>query len=225
VRPERGGLTVDTNRGTVRAGFVVGCAGLQADRLARASGLAPDVRIVPFRGDYYELIPTRRGLIRGLVYPVPDPAFPFLGVHFTRTIHDVVEAGPNAVLALKREGYTRWSFSLRDSASALTYPGLWRLARRHWRSGLGEVRRSFSKTAFVDSLSRLVPRIRAEDLVGRRSGVRAQAVDREGRLVHDFTFLPGKRMLHVLNAPSPAATASLSIGERIAHEVLTSVGT
>ncbi len=174
---------------------------------------------MPFRGDYYELIPARRGLIRGLIYPVPDPAFPFLGVHFTRTIHDAVEAGPNAVLALKREGYTRWSLSVRDVADTFAYPGLWRLARRHWRAGLGEVRRSFSKTAFVRSLSQLVPRIRADDLVRRPSGVRAQAVDREGRLIDDFAFLPGNRMLHVLNAPSPAATASLSIGERIADEV------
>jgi len=223
VRRDGGGVRVETRRGVVQADFLVGCAGLRADRLARACGLAPEVQIVPFRGDYYELVPERRGLVRGLVYPVPDPAFPFLGVHFTRGIHDVVEAGPNAVLAWKREGYGRWSVSLRDAAEMLVYPGVWRLVARHWRAGLGELHRAFSKRAFVRSLRELIPAIQARDLVPRASGVRAQAVDRRGRLVDDFSFVRGERMLHVLNAPSPAATASLAIGERIADEVMKGV--
>ncbi|HXQ28120.1 MAG TPA: L-2-hydroxyglutarate oxidase [Gemmatimonadales bacterium] len=219
VRRDGAGLLLDTTGGAVRAAFLVGCAGLQADRVARACGLSPDIRIVPFRGEYYEVVPDHGGLVRGLIYPVPDPAFPFLGVHFTRGIDDRVEAGPNAVLALKREDYAGWGISLRDAADILSYPGFWRLAGRHWRAGLAEMHNSLSKAEFVRSLQRLVPNVRAPYLVRRPSGVRAQAVDRAGRLVDDFRFVSAERMLHVLNAPSPAATASLSIGERIAAQI------
>jgi L-2-hydroxyglutarate oxidase len=216
IRPEPGGICVETAAGPVHAGFLVACAGLQADRVARASGVEPEVRIVPFRGDYFELVPERRGLARGLIYPVPDPALPFLGVHLTRRIDGRVEAGPNAVLAFKREGYHARDVSLRDLADSLSFPGFWRLARRHWRTALAELNQSISRLAFLHALQRLVPTIRAVDLVRSPSGVRAQAVDRSGRLVDDFSLVQTDRMIHVLNSPSPAATASLSIGERLA---------
>jgi L-2-hydroxyglutarate oxidase len=171
---------------------------------------------VPFRGDYFELIPERRDLARGLIYPVPDPALPFLGVHLTRRIDGRVEAGPNAVLAFKREGYRARDVSLRDLADSLAFPGFWRLARRHWRTALAELNQSVSRGSFLRALRRLVPTLRADDLVRGPSGVRAQAVDRSGALVDDFRLVQTDRMIHVLNAPSPAATASLSIGERLA---------
>jgi L-2-hydroxyglutarate oxidase len=204
----------------VEADLAVNCGGLQSDRLARLSGATPGLRIVPFRGDYYRLLPARAGLVKHLIYPVPDPNFPFLGVHFTRLIGGGAEAGPNAVPALAREGYTRTSFDLRDAWETITYPGFWRLAARHMGMGLGEIHRAFSKRAFVKALQRLMPEIRAEDLEEGGSGVRAQALLPDGRLEDDFRIVTHGRVLHVLNAPSPAATASLAIGERIAGRVL-----
>ena len=171
--------------------------------------------IVPFRGEYYDLTPERSQLVRNLIYPVPDPRFPFLGVHFTRRITGRVDAGPNAVLAFRREGYRRRDFSLGDISSSLTFPGFWRMAAKNWKSGIGEFHRSFSKPAFVQALRRLVPEVQAQDLIPGGSGVRAQALTREGILVDDFQFVPSNRMLHVLNVPSPAATASLVIGKMI----------
>jgi L-2-hydroxyglutarate oxidase len=213
---DAGDFVLETPQGAVRCRCLINCAGLQCDRVARLCGLQPDARIIPFRGEYYELVPERRAWVRNLIYPVPDPRFPFLGVHFTRMIDGGVEAGPNAVLAFKREGYSRSSFSFRDLAATLRYPGFWRMARRHWLTGAGEFHRSFSKRAFVRALRRLMPELRAEDLRPGGAGVRAQAVGRDGKLLDDFHILQAERMIHVLNAPSPAATASLSIGERIA---------
>jgi L-2-hydroxyglutarate oxidase len=203
---------------------LVNCAGLHADHVARSAGLFPDVRIVPFRGEYYEFKPQRGNLVKHLIYPVPDPQMPFLGVHFTRMIDGTVEAGPNAVLAWRREGYRRSDISLRDLAETLSFVGFWKLAARFWRVGIREHGRSLSKTLFVKSLQRLMPEIRSSDLVPGGSGVRAQAVDQQGRLIDDFRILAEARMVHVLNAPSPAATASLSIGEHIADRVMDALG-
>jgi L-2-hydroxyglutarate oxidase len=171
--------------------------------------------IVPFRGEYYDLVPERASLVRALIYPVPDPRFPFLGVHFTRRITGKVDAGPNAVLALAREGYRHADISLRDLASSLSFPGFWRMARQHWRNGFDEWHRSLSKTAFVRALQRLLPEVIEKDLVPGGSGVRAQALKSDGALVDDFQFVHSGRVLHVLNVPSPAATASLAIGRAI----------
>lgn len=217
------GLTLVTSVGEVRTRFLVNCAGLHCDRVARFCGVEPGLRIVPFRGEYYLVRAERRDLVRHLLYPVPDPTLPFLGVHFTRMVDGSLEAGPNAVLAWKREGYRGSDLSLKDLAETLAFPGFWRLAGRFWRSGLAEYRRSFSKAAFVASLQRLVPEITAADVARGGAGVRAQAVDGDGRLVDDFRIVTGERMVHVLNAPSPAATASLSIGRVIAGEVLRSL--
>jgi L-2-hydroxyglutarate oxidase len=211
-----GAIVLETTSGTVRARHLVGCAGLQSDRIARLCGLEPGVRIVPFRGEYWTLRPERHALIRHLVYPVPDPAMPFLGVHFTRMVRGGVECGPNAVLALARHGYGWWRLSPRDLADMARFGGFWRMARRHWRSGVGEMHRSLSKAAFVRALQRLCPALRADDLLPGGAGVRAQAVDATGALVDDFRIVEADRMLHVLNAPSPAATASLAIGRTIA---------
>jgi L-2-hydroxyglutarate oxidase len=217
VRPDAHAFTIETTDGqTVRARNIVNCAGLHSDRIARMCGLVGTTAIVPFRGEYYDLVEARRGLCRHLIYPVPDPRFPFLGVHFTRAVSGSVEAGPNAVLAFKREGYTRASFSLRDTAAMAAYPGFWRMAREHWKMGLSEMQRSISKAAFVRSLQALIPEIEARDLEPGRAGVRAQAVDVNGKLADDFRLLEGEAMLHVLNAPSPAATASLAIGKHLA---------
>lgn len=215
-RRDAGGLVVETTGGAVRARVLVNCAGLQSDRVARRCGVTSDVRIVPFRGEYWTLAPARRDLVRGLVYPVPDPEFPFLGVHFTRRIDGAIEAGPNAVLAFRREGY-RWAdVSPRDLAAMAAWSGTWRMARRYWRAGLGEAWRSLSKRAFVAALRVLAPDLRAADLAPGGSGVRAQAVLADGRLLDDFRIVEDARMVHVLNAPSPAATASLAIGARVA---------
>jgi L-2-hydroxyglutarate oxidase len=216
VAPEPGGLVVETARGAFGCRLLVNCAGLQADRVARLCGVEPDVRIVPFRGEYLELVPERRPLVRALIYPVPDPRFPFLGVHLTRTVTDQVEAGPNAVLALHREGYRWRDVSPRDLLDTASWPGFWRLMGRIWRPAAGEVWRSAVRAAFVASLRRLVPELTGRDLVPGGSGVRAQALDRQGRLVDDFHVLTGERALHVLNAPSPAATAALAIGRHLA---------
>lgn len=220
VRDVSGGLDIQTGNGGTRAAVLVNCGGLHSDRLARMCGMDPGLRIVPFRGEYYGLTPEATGLVRNPVYPVPDPALPFLGVHLTPTIDGDVEAGPNAVLAFKREGYGKLDFSARDLRETITYPGFRALARRHWRSGISELARSASKTLFVRSLQRLVPALRSRDLVRGKSGVRAQAVDPDGGLVDDFRILYGHRTVHVLNAPSPAATASISIGNAIADRVL-----
>jgi L-2-hydroxyglutarate oxidase len=216
-------IVVETQRDTFSAGFLINCAGLFSDRISRMAGDDPGVMIVPFRGEYYDLIPERSFLVRALIYPVPDPQFPFLGVHFTRRISGSVDAGPNAVLAFRREGYRRSDFSLRDLASSLAFPGFWRMAKTNWRSGLYEFHRSFSKAEFVRALQRLLPEVRERDLVPGGSGVRAQALGRDGMLIDDFRFVPSARMLHVLNVPSPAATASLVIGRvivRVAEERL-----
>lgn len=213
------GVAVRTSSGlVVRARVLVNCAGLQCDRIARLAGDDPGMRILPFRGEYYDL--ARPGLVRGLVYPVPDPAFPFLGVHLTRGIGGGVHVGPNAVPALAREGYGWGVVRPRDLADELAWPGSWRMAARHWRYGAGEVRRSLSKAAFVEAVRRLLPAVRGEDLVAAAAGVRAQAVLRDGTLVDDFLIREGERAVHVLNAPSPAATASLPIGREIAGRAL-----
>ena len=211
-----GGVVLETASGTVRARALINCAGLYADRVARLMGVRTDVRIIPFRGEYYNLVPDRRHLVRGLIYPAPDPAFPFLGVHFTRTIHGGVEAGPNAVLAFAREGYTYMHIRLGEVAGMVAYPGLWRMAARYWRMGLYEVYRSLSRSAFVRALQRLVPEISPADLEPGGAGVRAQAVEKDGALVDDFRIVETPKAIHVLNAPSPAATASLAIGRHIA---------
>ena len=218
VRVDPDGVQLATTTGVVRAKYAVNCAGLQADRIARRAGAseARDLRIVPFRGEYYDLVPTARGMLRNLIYPVPDPAFPFLGVHFTRRLDGTVEAGPNAVLALKREGYRWRDIALRDAAESLTWPGFLRLARDHWQTGLGEVWRSANKSAFVHALRRLMPNLEPDQLVRGGAGVRAQALRRDGSLADDFEIAHQDRLIHILNAPSPGATASLLIGEEIA---------
>jgi L-2-hydroxyglutarate oxidase len=217
LRSDQSVLVCDT--GEFGARFVVSCAGLHSDRIARACGAQVAVRIVPFRGEYYGVAPQAQGLVRNLIYPVPDPSFPFLGVHFTRMVGGGLECGPNAVLALAREGYRWTDVSARDLAEALAWPGLRRLLARHWRTGFGEAWRSLSRSAFARALGRLVPEIRADDLVPAAAGVRAQALARDGSLVDDFLFVESARALHVCNAPSPAATASLAIGRRIAERV------
>jgi len=217
-------ITVETSRGDFSAKSLINCAGLFSDRIARIAGDDPQVMIVPFRGEYYDLIPERSALVRSLIYPVPDPRFPFLGVHFTRRISGTVDAGPNAVLAFRREGYRRTDFNARDLGSSLAFPGFWRMAAKNWRSGLDEFHRSLSKPAFVRALQRLVPEVRDNDLVPGGSGVRAQALTREGGLVDDFQFVPSGRMLHVLNVPSPAATASLMIGRTIVNTAADGLG-
>ena len=209
-------LVLVTTRGAIGCRNLINCAGLQSDRVARLCGVEPGLQIVPFRGEYYEVVPERRHLVRNLIYPVPDPRFPFLGVHFTRTVHGMIEAGPNAVLALRREGYSRFSFSLGDVAQMLAYAGFWRMAWKFAGTGMAEMYRSFSKRAFHHALQRLVPELRREDIRRAGAGVRAQALEPSGALVDDFRIVEAERMIHVLNAPSPAATASLSIGKTIA---------
>jgi L-2-hydroxyglutarate oxidase len=211
-----GTLVLETPRGPLRARSLVSCAGLQADRVARLCGVEPGVSIVPFRGEYWEVVPERRDQVHHLIYPVPDPRFPFLGVHFTRLVGGGIEAGPNAVLALAREGYQRSSFSMRDACEMLSAPGFWRMGLRHWRTGLSEGRRARSARALAVGLQCLVPGIRAEDLRYRGAGVRAQALTPDGRLLDDFHIVEADRQIHVLNAPSPAATASIAIGREIA---------
>ncbi len=212
-------IDVRTQDGCFRTKFLVTCGGLQSDKLVRLSGVKPPARIVPFRGEYYELVESRRKLVKNLIYPVPDPSFPFLGVHFTRMIGGEVECGPNAVLAMAREGYSWGKVNLAELANSLTYSGFLRLAGRHWKMGLGEIHRSLSKAAFVQALQRLLPAIEANDLVPCRAGVRAQALARDGSLIDDFLWAEDENMLHVCNAPSPAATASLEIGRLIAERV------
>ena len=212
-------VEISTNRGTFRARSLVNCAGLHSDRVALLCGVEAGVKIVPFRGEYYELKPEKRHLVKNIIYPLPDPSFPFLNVHLTRTVEGGVEAGPNAVLGLAREGYRKTDINIKDSFEALTYPGLWRLARTYWRTGIGELVRSFSRKVFTRSLKKLIPEVEEEDLAPIEAGVRAQALAKDGELVNDFLIVDGKRSVHVLNAPSPAATAAIPIGKTIAERI------
>jgi len=208
-------LVLETTRGAIKSTRMINCSGLQSDRVMRLAGDHTTLKIVPFRGEYYEILPARRHLVRNLIYPVADPRFPFLGVHFTRRISGGIEAGPNAVLALKREGYRKTDFNMRDAVETALFPGFWRMAIKYWRSGLGEYYRSLNKQAFTRALQKLVPAIQASDLEPAGAGVRAQALDPTGRLIDDFVIVKSKRMIHVCNVPSPAATASLVIGQQI----------
>jgi L-2-hydroxyglutarate oxidase len=224
IRRSANEVVVETSRGAFSTDSLINCAGLFSDRISRMAGDEPGVMIVPFRGEYYDLTPERASLVRALIYPVPDPRFPFLGVHFTRRITGRVDAGPNAVLALAREGYRHRDINLRDLASSLAFPGFWRMARQHWRNGLDEWHRSLSKPAFVRALQRLLPEVGENDLVPGGSGVRAQALKPDGALVDDFQFVPSGKVLHVLNVPSPAATASLAIGRAIVETAAANFG-
>jgi (S)-2-hydroxyglutarate dehydrogenase len=210
---------LETNNGTFETGFVINCAGLHSDRIAKLAQVDPQAKIVPFRGEYYELIPEKRYLVKTLIYPVPNPDFPFLGVHFTKMIDGSVHAGPNAVLSLKREGYKKTDFDLRDFAEVMTYPGFWKLAAKHADEGIQEIIRSFSKAAFTKSLQKLIPEVRSEDLVPCHAGVRAQALMNDGKLVDDFLIVQDQNSVHVCNAPSPAATSSLEIGKSIVAQI------
>ena len=213
-------VRLQTSQGDIEATQVINCGGLHSDRIARQSGLKMRERIIPFRGEYFELKPEAHHLCRTLIYPVPDPRFPFLGVHFTRMVHGGVECGPNAVFALAREGYNWGTINLRDVFESLTYPGFFRLAVRNWKTGLGEVWRSLSKAAFVRALQKLVPEIRSEHLHSAPAGVRAQALGLDGKLLDDFVILRHERVVNVCNAPSPAATACLNIGKHIAEQAV-----
>ncbi len=213
------GVTVSTERLELRADAFVNCAGLHSDRLARLAGLEPEVLIVPFRGEYFEVRPEEAHLVMGLIYPVPNPALPFLGVHLTRMIDGTVHAGPNAVFAFAREGYSWKDVNVRDLFESARWPGLWKLGRRYWRTGLDETRRSLSRRRFVASLRELVPALSDDALVPTHAGVRAQALRRDGTLADDFVIETAHRQVHVLNAPSPAATASLEIAKRVADEL------
>jgi L-2-hydroxyglutarate oxidase len=217
-------VVVQTDAGEFLGDALVNCAGLHSDRVARMAGLRPEAKIVPFRGEYYELRPERANLVKGLIYPVPDPEFPFLGVHLTRMVDGSVHAGPNAVLALRREGYSWGQLSPRDLAETLTFPGFRHLARRHYRAGAAEMARSFSKARFAASLARLVPAIGEADIVRSGAGVRAQALTRTGTLVDDFLIQTAPRQVHVLNAPSPAATGALEIAREVADQLTVAVG-
>ncbi|MDZ4782206.1 MAG: L-2-hydroxyglutarate oxidase [Planctomycetia bacterium] len=210
------GITLETTTNPVQCRNVVNCGGLWSDRVARLCGVDPGLQIIPFRGEYYELRPERHALVKNLIYPVPDPRFPFLGVHFTRMVGGGVECGPNAVLALARAGYSWRRIAPRDLLQLGTYSGFWRMAAKYWRMGCGEMHRSLSKSAFLRGLQRLIPEIQAADIVPAGAGVRAQAVEPSGALVDDFRIIEAEHQIHVLNAPSPAATASLSIGKHIA---------
>ncbi len=211
-------LILQTLSGEVRAKFLINCGGLQADRVARICGVNPNLQIIPSRGEYYKLKKEKGYLVKNLIYPVPDPKFPFLGVHFTRMINGGIEAGPNAVLAFKREGYNQKDFSFKDVSQMISYPGFWKMVSHHYKMGIDEFRRSLSKVLFVKSLQKLIPSIGYDDVYREGAGVRAQALDRDGKLVDDFRIIEAEKMIHVLNAPSPAATASLSIGNTIAKK-------
>jgi L-2-hydroxyglutarate oxidase len=217
VHHREGEIVLETVSGEVRACNLINCGGLQSDRVARMCGVDPGLQIVPFRGEYYEIAHDREFLVRNLIYPVPDPQFPFLGVHFTRMIQGGVEAGPNAVLAFKRDGYSKWQLSIKDMATYGFYSGFWHMAWKHWKMGFGEFYRSYNKRAFVKALQRLLPDLRMEDVNPSGSGIRAQALEPNGQLVDDFRIVERENMVHVLNAPSPAATASISIGRTIAQ--------
>jgi (S)-2-hydroxyglutarate dehydrogenase len=210
------GKAIETENGTFQARFLINCAGLYSDRVSKFSSIDPHAKIIPFRGEYYELKPEKRYLVKHLIYPVPNPNFPFLGVHFTRMIDGNIHAGPNAVLSLKREGYCKNDFDFKDFVEVMTYPAFWKLAAKYADDGIQEIIRSFSKAAFVRSLQRLIPEVQSEDLVPSAAGVRAQALMDDGKLVDDFLIVNGSNSIHVCNAPSPAATSSLEIGKAIA---------
>ena len=210
---------LETTNGSFETRFMINCAGLHSDRIAKLGRVNPPAKIVPFRGEYYELVPEKRHLVKTLIYPVPNPNFPFLGVHFTRMIDGSVHAGPNAVLSFKREGYKKTDFNGRDLAEVLAYPGFWKLAAKHADEGIREIIRSLSKAAFVRSLQKLIPEVHAEDLIPTHAGVRAQALMNNGKLVDDFLIVKGQNSLHVCNAPSPAATSSLEIGNAVAEQI------
>jgi len=224
IKRSQNEIVVETPRGAFATDALINCAGLYSDRISRMAGDEPTAVIVPFRGEYYDLVPERAALVRALIYPVPDPRFPFLGVHFTRRVTGKVDAGPNAILALAREGYRHTDINVRDLASSAAFAGFWRMARQHWRKAMGEWHRSLSKRAFVRALQELLPEIREEDLVPGGSGVRAQALKPDGALVDDFQFVPSGKVLHVLNVPSPAATASLMIGKTIVDLAAANLG-
>jgi L-2-hydroxyglutarate oxidase len=224
IKLSNGEIVVETPLGAFLTNALINCAGLYSDRISRMTGHEPGVMIVPFRGEYYDLVPERASLVNALIYPVPDPRFPFLGVHFTRRITGKVDAGPNAILALAREGYRHTDVNLRDIASSMAFPGFWRMAGQHWRNGLGEWHRSLSKSAFVRALQRMLPEVAGSDLVPGGSGVRAQALKPDGALVDDFQFVRSGKVLHVLNVPSPAATASLMIGKTIVEMAAANLG-
>lgn len=213
------GVTVDTDKGRFEGKYLINCAGLQSDRMAKLAGYHLDVKIVPFRGEYYKFVETSRHLVRNLIYPVPNPDFPFLGAHFTRMIDGNVDAGPNAVLGFKREGYKKSDINWKDLSEVLLYKGFWKLARPYLKEGTGEMIRSVNKKKFVKNLQKLLPEVREEDLIPGPRGVRAQALSVDGKMVDDFYIVPGRNSLHVCNAPSPAATASLEIGKEIVKRV------
>lgn len=215
LRADNGGNVVETKAGAFRARYVVNCAGLYSDAITRMAGLQTNLEIIPFRGEYYEIRPERRSLIKNLIYPVPDPRFPFLGVHFTRRVNGSVEAGPNAVLAFRREGYTGTSPDMTEATEMLRFSGFWKMARKYWKMGMAEQYRAWVKSAFTRALQQMVPELEERDLAPGGSGVRAQAVDANGNLVDDFYFMHSGSMIHVCNVPSPAATASLEIGKAI----------
>jgi L-2-hydroxyglutarate oxidase len=219
LREVNGIQVIETSQGEFEAGFIINCAGLFSDRVTRLSGLDPGAKIVPFRGEYYQLVPEKWYLVKTLVYPVPNPDFPFLGVHFTRMIDGSVHAGPTAVLAFKREGYRRTDINCADLFEILTFSGFWKLARKYYEDGMMEMVRSVSKRAFVKSLQQLIPEVTEDDLIPTHSGVRAQALMPDGKLVDDFLIVNRKNSIHVCNAPSPAATASLEIGRFIANQL------
>lgn len=215
IRRRSEALVLETTRGAISAHWAINCAGLHSDRVRKLAGDRGGPQIVPFRGEYYKVAAERTHLVRNLIYPVPDPRFPFLGVHFTRKVRGGLEAGPNAVLAFQREGYRKRDINLRDLLGTVTYSGFWKMAARNWSSGMEEMARSFSKRLFTESLQRLVPEIEERDLVPGGSGVRAQALDGDGSLLDDFSIVPAERIIHVCNVPSPAATASLAVGRQI----------
>lgn len=212
-------VSLETNKGKIEAKLAINCAGLHSDRVAEAAGYKTNMKIVPFRGEYYVLKPEKRHLVNNLIYPVPNPKFPFLGVHFTRMIGGNIEAGPNAVLGFKREGYKKTDISIKDLFETLTYPGLWKMGGKFMKEGMSEYARSFSKAKFTKSLQTLIPEITKDDLIAAPAGVRAQALKSDGSMVDDFQIINGKRSIHVCNAPSPAATASIGIGKEVASRV------
>lgn len=221
IQQEGKGAIVKTDKGHFSARLIINCAGLYSDKIAALTHPDIQVRIIPFRGEYYMLRPEAQSLVKHLIYPVPDPNFPFLGVHFTRMIEGGIEAGPNAVFAFKREGYTKTSFDLKELWGSLSWPGFRKVATKYWKTGMGEYYRSFSKGAFTKALQELIPEVSEKDLVPAGAGVRAQACDKSGGLIDDFAFLEKDFIIHVLNAPSPAATSSLSIGKTISEMALT----
>ncbi len=219
IQDRKQSKVLETTQGEIEAKFIINCAGLYSDRLAELDGVNPQAKIVPFRGEYYQLKPEKRYLVKTLIYPVPNPDFPFLGVHFTKMIDGSIHAGPNAVLSFKREGYKKTDFDLKELTEVMTYPGFWKLATKHADEGIKEIIRSFSKAAFVHSLQQLIPDVTAEDIIPCEAGVRAQALKGDGKLVEDFLIIQNKQALHVCNAPSPAATASLEIGKYIVAQI------